>query len=752
MEQKQFTKFGAYDPLNPNGIVSVSEENTMFGLRFLIGDKEKGTLYGERAFPFGTVQIGEMKLDSFYELTWEISGRPVHLTWCRTGDRSLTGRIETGEGLTVLAELYVPRLNRLDRSWVNFTRQSDKSFAGELISPFTPKQVNALWLETDTAPQECLGYRDRDAQLQDFRDKWRLRNINQPTIWCDMGLSCFLGLRFESGFSFTLETGNAREFLENKAGQNKQYPWEKTKEKIAKQLLRCRQERLDGSGILHEITGAFNSLLTYNTIYKETTGRRYIMVDRPWARSEDGWGIQFNWDTFLSSWSSAWINPELAKENMLSGYDVQLPDGRIPLYTTPYSSLRAEPPITAGRAQHIVQGITLWNTYLHTHDRGWLERCYNGAKRANAWWFRDRGDGQPYRDGVRRGMLGFGYDPENEMGVLGARLQPYVAKAQYAYFETYDDSPQWTTGEYFVSVENLEGLREQDVKDESHYMEDKHVANIYTLERCCLYAADCEAMKNAAIVLERTQDAEEYEQKRQKMIWNINQYMWSEEDGCYYNLKFNGEFSKKQSPDCFLPLITGGVPQDRKEKLIALLKDERKFWGEYMIPSIARDDPSFEQQHYWRGQIWPPMVLWTYLSLKRAGERELAWTFAQKAAGMLAREWSEHGYSPENYNAITGRNSGSPHYNWGVLMGLPLLEELVEYQEDRVIFGNPYAEEGTCLSNIPVDGRYFDMRVENGITKIESEGKIVAEGEGRIEIKRDRAGNEPGFPSPAILN
>ena len=73
-------------------------------------------------------------------------------------------------------------------------------------------------------------------------------------------------------------------------------------------------------------------------------------------------------------------------------------------------------------------------------------KCYEGAKKANAWWFADRGDGQPRRDARKWGMLGFGYDPEAEMGILGASLQPYVAKAQYAYFETYDDSPQWTSG------------------------------------------------------------------------------------------------------------------------------------------------------------------------------------------------------------------------------------------------------------------------------------------------------------------
>ena len=54
---------------------------------------------------------------------------------------------------------------------------------------------------------------------------------------------------------------------------------------------------------------------------------------------------------------------------------------------------------------------------------------------------RSLGDGQRETGRRGKGLLGFGYDPEEEMGILGASQQPYVAKAQYAYFETYDDSP-----------------------------------------------------------------------------------------------------------------------------------------------------------------------------------------------------------------------------------------------------------------------------------------------------------------------
>ena len=233
-----------------------------------------------------------------------------------------------------------------------------------------------------------------------------------------------------------------------------------------------------------------------------------------------------------------------------------------------------------------------------------------------------------------------------------------------------------------------------------------------------------------------TEDAAMFAQKHRRMSQNINEKMWCEEDGCYYNLKFDGTLSKKQSPDCFMPLMTGLVPDDRKKRLLSILKDENKFWGDYMIPSIAKDDPAFPGQAYWRGQIWPPQVLWTYLGLKRSGEAALAWEFANKAGAMLAREWKENGFTPENYNAYTGRCSGAQHYNWGVLMGLPLLEELVTFAEDRLIFGNPLAPDGTELKNVPADGAYYDLKIDGGVTSVFCGGICIARKPGYVEIMR----------------
>ena len=725
------TKYGAFDPLYPNGIVTVAGDKELFAIRFLVAERTNHHLIREKEFPFSTIRIHSVKEEECMDFSWNVNGKQARLSWHRMAEDALFGQLEVDEGLEILAEMYLPWESRYQHfEWPNFTVQGPQTFAGELICPYGTAGNNAVLFATDRPPAKAQGYNQRLRQYEDFEQHGTLRNLAPGTIWGDMGVNWYLGAHFTESFSFVIQNGSAAE-LAAQSGE----VWEKLlftgKETGKKQF-----PVMTGTGILSAITEAFSFVLPFNTVYKAHAGRRFIMVDRPWSRCEEGWGIQFNWDTFLSSWSAAWVDHELAMENMCSGYDAQLPDGKIPLHIRPGKERSAEPPITAGRSQHIVQGLTLWNTYLHTKDKKWAEDCYQRAKKANRWWFSDRGDGQSYRDPLNWGLLGFGYDPEAEMGILGAKLQPYVAKAQYAYFETYDDSPQWTTGAYFKSVAECGKLTEEDVEDEAKYVAQYHTADIYTLERCCLYAVDCECLSKMAKALGHEEEAAMFAEKARQMACRINERMWSEEDGCYYNLKFDGTLSKKQAPDCIMPLMTGLVPDDRKDRLLAVLKDENKFWGEYMIPSIAKDDPAFPNQAYWRGQIWPPQVLWTYLGLKKCGEAGLAWEFANKAGAMLAREWTENGFTPENYNAYTGRCSGSQHYNWGVLMGLPLLEELVSFTEDKLIFGNPLAPDGTELANILADGRYYTMKVENGMTTVFCDGAMIGQNCGVVEILR----------------
>ncbi len=103
---------------------------------------------------------------------------------------------------------------------------------------------------------------------------------------------------------------------------------------------------------------------------------------------------------------------------------------------------------------------------------------------------------------------------------------------------------------------------------------------------------------------------------------------------------------------------------------------------------------------------------------------------------MLAKEWECNGFCPENYSGITGEGAGSPHYNWGMLMGMLMLEELVEYEEKQVIFGNPLAPDGTHLNNILADGKRYSMIVKDGRTEVYCGTELTARSEGRVYVDR----------------
>ena len=53
-------KYGAYDPLYPNGIMSVGRDGELFGIRFLVYNREEKRLLDADDFDFRKIRIGKM--------------------------------------------------------------------------------------------------------------------------------------------------------------------------------------------------------------------------------------------------------------------------------------------------------------------------------------------------------------------------------------------------------------------------------------------------------------------------------------------------------------------------------------------------------------------------------------------------------------------------------------------------------------------------------------------------------------------
>ena len=135
-----------------------------------------------------------------------------------------------------------------------------------------------------------------------------------------------------------------------------------------------------------------------------------------------------------------------------------------------------------------------------------------------------------------------------------------------------------------------------------------------------------------------------------------------------------GQVSSRLSPTNFSPLLAkAATPQQAEVMIKNHLLNAKEFWGEWIIPSIARDDPAFNDQNYWRGRIWGPMNYLVYLGLRNYDDPEVSHQFAQKSYELFLREWKKNGHVHENYNGMTGVGddvrSSDRFYHWGALLG-----------------------------------------------------------------------------------
>jgi glycogen debranching enzyme len=120
-------------------------------------------------------------------------------------------------------------------------------------------------------------------------------------------------------------------------------------------------------------------------------------------------------------------------------------------------------------------------------------------------------------------------------------------------------------------------------------------------------------------------------------------------------------------------LAHAATPEQARTMMEKHLLNPQEFWGDWIIPSIERNDPAFKDQNYWRGRIWGPMNYLVYLGLCNYDDADERRQFAQKSYDLFLKEWRDKGHVHENYNAITGTGddvmNSDRFYHWGALLG-----------------------------------------------------------------------------------
>ncbi len=376
----------------------------------------------------------------------------------------------------------------------------------------------------------------------------------------------------------------------------------------------------------------------------------YLAVNRSWVEmmarntglhelGERG-PLIFGWDSVLSAILVARSEPILAREILRSVIARQQPDGRLPFVSLgPYDGDRTAPPLLP---------LAAW--YL-CHDGDWefAAEVLPALVSAHRWLMKHR---HPHNDG----LLCWGDDEQKE-GPL--RVDGRVGAA---YESGMDNSPMWEDLDYDESTRSL--------------------------GRGCVDLCSMAALSARILVVLTQQVGEDpspFVNDYLRIHHAVNTHLWGP-DQLYHNMNLDGSLSSSISPTSFYPMMAGLCSPDQARALVwRHLRDNERFWGHPVIPSVPRNSPHYNGAgDYWRGRIWPPINYLVWAGLRQYDPAEAA-HLAEHSRILFEQEWARHGHVHENYSAETAQ--GEPHrgnyarschmYCWGGLLLLPDVESKV---------------------------------------------------------------------------
>ncbi len=536
-------------------------------------------------------------------------------------------KVNFPEKIIPKSHAYDGSYTELDLEWegLKATIQSARD-GNDVVILYTPKKVPpkppVLILETGILwNKKGTLQRDGHRIIAGFdHQKYVIRATCEPTDVKFPFVTPYL--TFKSNEQVGFYTGRERSIAEIKSILNKQ--------------LATYKQQSEKYGNLIDAYQAMQSVIAWNIIYDAQKDRALVPVSRIWNEAWGGY-IIFDWDTYFTAFMLALDQKDLAYSNAIAMTDAVTEKGFVPNLEASFGVK------TFDRSQPPVGSIVCNLIYKKYQEKWFLREVYENLLSWNRWW-------ESARD--NQGYLSWGTFPHPR------EIDP--PNKQAAKFES--------------------GLDNSPLFDDAIFNEQTYKLELASVGLMSLYIADCRHLIEIAQALGRDEDIDEIRTRAEKYTKKLNE-LWDEKSGIYRDKDLTtGKLSSHLAPTNFYPLIAKVPTQQQAQRMI----DEHffnpdEFYGEWMIPSISRDDPGFGDNSYWRGRIWAPMNFLVYLGLRNYDLDKARKELAEKSLNLLLKEWLENQRVYENYNAETGvggdvRNSDS-FYSWGGLLGMIALME-----------------------------------------------------------------------------
>ncbi|HBG28230.1 MAG: hypothetical protein A2Y10_12895 [Planctomycetes bacterium GWF2_41_51] len=403
-----------------------------------------------------------------------------------------------------------------------------------------------------------------------------------------------------------------------------------------------RQKRWEA---LEEVHNAMQVSIAWNLIYDPKEKRPLVSPSRKWNCLRLGYAT-YGWDNFFSAMMIAMDSKELAMSTVLSTLKNMVEGEFVP------NVANASGRVSIDRSHPPVGSLSV--DYIHqlSGDDEFLKEAFEPLLKWNRWWNKKRKD-------QSSGMLSWGSNYFKPLIGDPAEVVQVNCMRGAALESGMDNSPMYDKAEF----DKISGLSK---------LADVGLNSFYT--------ADCLILAKIAATLNRDKEAHELKERTAYYIKKLEQ-LWCDEAGIFLNRHTDsGQNSYRLSPTLFYPMFAGVASESQTKRMITEhLCNYNEFWGDWVIPSIARNDSAYKDQSYWRGRIWGPLNLMVYFGLCNYEEEKVQKEVAVKSMELLLKNWKEFGGVYENYCANTGignnvKNS-EPLIGLGGLFGLIALME-----------------------------------------------------------------------------
>lgn len=385
---------------------------------------------------------------------------------------------------------------------------------------------------------------------------------------------------------------------------------------------------------------AIRDLVGWNTVWDAINQRPYTSLSRTWvAQKFGGFGVWLT-DIFYHAMLSGCFDTALVRENLKAVLAAAQPAGNLPCLVTGRDAWidRSQPPVCS---------FVFWMMAERAAAPELIDLAYPKLLANHDWWFR-------HRDGNGDGLFEWGTTAGVGEGLY--RSTKLGAKNE----SSMDNSP---------------------LHDEAVFDKASGTLDCADVGLNSLLVLDAEVL---ALLAERRGDAATAERLRKRAAAlgaRVQAQLWDEERQIFANRKWDGRFIRALAPTSFYPLLAGVADNRQVAALLGHLADPQKFGGGWGLPSVARDDPAYHDNVYWRGRIWPPLNFLTYYGLKRLGLDAEASRLAEMSCRLFAQSWEKR-QCPENFSAETGLADDQPDtdtfYGWGGLMPMLGVAELID--------------------------------------------------------------------------